>query len=80
LEFAYVWVIAIVEQILPSWQSLKPGAPSAELEEERRNFFVAITRTQKRLVLSSANEYRGWQRQPSRFLDEMNLDSSKPRD
>jgi DNA helicase-2/ATP-dependent DNA helicase PcrA len=73
LEFDYVWVIGVAEQILPSWQSLKAGAPPAELEEERRNFFVAITRTQKQLVLSYANQYRGWQRQPSRFLDEINL-------
>ena len=73
LEFDNVWVIGVAEQILPSWQSLKGGASAAELEEERRNFFVAITRTQKQLVLCYANQYRGWRRQPSRFLDEMNL-------
>jgi DNA helicase-2/ATP-dependent DNA helicase PcrA len=74
LEFEYVWVMGLAESILPSWQSLKAGAKLAELEEERRNFFVAITRTRQKLVLSRANQYRGWQRQPSRFLAEMSLD------
>lgn len=71
LEFDYVWLVGVAEQVLPSWQSLKPNAATAELEEERRNFFVAITRTQKQLVLSYAKRYRGWQREPSRFLTEM---------
>ena len=75
LEFDYVWVVGVAEQIIPSWQSLKVGAAAAELEEERRNIFVAITRTRKILVLSYARQYNGWQRQPSRFLDEMHLDS-----
>jgi ATP-dependent DNA helicase UvrD/PcrA len=74
LDFDYVWVTGLAESILPSWQSLKAGAQPAELEEERRNCFVAITRTRKQLVLSHASQYRAWQRQPSRFLEEMNLD------
>ena len=73
LEFYYVWVIGVAEQILPSWQSLKASALPAELEEERRNFFVAITRTRKQLVLSHASQYRGWPRRPSRFVAEMSL-------
>jgi len=78
LEFEYVWLMGLAESILPSWQSLKAGALPAELEEERRNCFVAITRTRKRLVLSYAGEYRGWRQQPSRFLREMNLDGPEP--
>jgi DNA helicase-2/ATP-dependent DNA helicase PcrA len=73
LEFDFVWLIGMAESVLPSWQSLKPNARPAELEEERRNCFVAITRTKKHLVLSRANQYRGWQRQPSRFLAEMRI-------
>ena len=73
LEFDNVWVIGVAEEIIPSWQSLKSGASPAELQEERRNFFVAITRTQRQLVLSYAKQYRGWHKQPSRFLKEMNL-------
>ncbi len=74
LEFDYVWLIGLAESVLPSWQSLKPDARPAELEEERRNCFVAITRTRKNLVLSYASQYRGWSRQPSRFLAEMDLE------
>lgn len=79
LEFDYVWVVGVAEEIIPSWQSLKEGAMPAELEEERRNMFVAITRTGKELVLSYANRYRGIPRRPSRFLDEMRLDSPVPK-
>ena len=73
LEFDFVWVIGLAESVLPSWQSLKPGAPPTELEEERRNCFVAITRTQRTLVLTRANKYRGWAKDASRFLSEMGL-------
>lgn len=78
LEFDYVWLIGMAESILPSWQSLKSDAKPAELEEERRNCFVAITRTQKHLVLSHAKQYRGWKQAPSRFLKEMNLNIPEP--
>ncbi len=73
LEFDDVWLLGAAESILPSWQSLKPNASPAELEEERRAFFVAITRTRRRLLVSHANRYRGWVRKPSRFIAEMNL-------
>ncbi|HAO21690.1 MAG TPA: hypothetical protein DCQ37_15215 [Desulfobacteraceae bacterium] len=46
---------------------------SPEMEEERRNCFVAITRTGKTLTLSYADRYRGWTKKPSRFLSEMGL-------
>ena len=73
LEFDQVWVIGLAETVLPSWQSLKDDAKPAELEEERRNCFVAITRTRRGLVLSRAENYRGWAKKPSRFLSEMKL-------
>jgi len=73
LEFAHVWLVGMAETILPSWQSLQPDARPAELEEERRNCFVAITRTQQTLILTHATRYRGWQKEPSRFLKEMGL-------
>jgi DNA helicase II / ATP-dependent DNA helicase PcrA len=63
----------MAETVLPSWQSLQPKARPQELEEERRNCFVAITRTRHTLVLSRANQYRGWRKAPSRFLAEMGL-------
>lgn len=73
LEFENVWLVGMAQSILPSWQSLKPDARPAELEEERRNFSVAITRTRERLTLSYANQYRRLFRQPSQFIAEMNL-------
>jgi len=75
LEFDYVWVVGLAESVLPSWQSLRQEAKPAELEEERRNCFVAITRTRSSLVLTRAEKYKGWKKQPSRFLAEMELPS-----
>jgi DNA helicase-2/ATP-dependent DNA helicase PcrA len=73
LEFDFVYVIGLAEREMPSWQSLKKGDTSPEMEEERRNCFVAITRTREALTLSRAESYRGWVREPSRFLREMAL-------
>jgi len=70
-EFDTVYLIGMAEDILPSWHSVKKGNGSAALEEERRGCFVAVTRAEKRLVLSWAGEYRGWPKAPSRFLNEM---------
>lgn len=72
-EFDYVYVIGLAEDILPSFQSRQKGDHSPEMEEERRNCFVAITRAKESLILSRANTYRGWSKQPSRFLVEMGL-------
>lgn len=71
LEFKTVYVLGLAEREMPSWQSCQKGDASPEMEEERRNCFVAITRTQERLNLSSAKAYRGWSRSESRFLREM---------
>jgi DNA helicase II / ATP-dependent DNA helicase PcrA len=72
-EFDWVYVIGLAEDIMPSFQSKQKGDRSPEMEEERRNCFVAITRTKECLVLSRAERYRGWQKTPSRFLVEMGL-------
>jgi DNA helicase II / ATP-dependent DNA helicase PcrA len=72
-EFDHVYVVGLAEDVLPSFQSLKAGEDSPEMEEERRNCFVAITRTREWLCLSYADRYRGWQKSPSRFLTEMGL-------
>jgi len=73
LEFDRVWVVGMAESVLPSWQSLKYNALPLELEEERRNCFVAITRTKKQLVLTRADQYQGYRKAPSRFIAEMGL-------
>jgi DNA helicase-2/ATP-dependent DNA helicase PcrA len=72
-EFDHVYLIGLVEDELPSFQSKQKGDGSPELEEERRNCFVAITRTIRTLTLSFAERYRGWPKEPSRFLYEMGL-------
>lgn len=72
-EFDHVYVIGLAEEVLPSFQSVKAGEHSAEMEEERRNCFVAITRAREWLCLSYADRYRGWVKPPSRFLLEMGL-------
>ena len=72
-EFDHVYLVGLVDDELPSFQSKRRGDNSPEMEEERRNCFVAITRTIKTLTLSYAEEYRGWPKTPSRFLFEMGL-------
>jgi DNA helicase-2/ATP-dependent DNA helicase PcrA len=71
LEFDHVWVIGLAETVFPSWQSLQADSQAAQLEEERRNCFVAITRTKQTLVLSRAEKYSGRSKEPSRFIAEM---------
>ena len=71
LEFDTVYLIGLAEEILPSWHSVTRPNGGAAMEEERRGCFVAITRTKERLILSRARQYRGWPKQPSRFLAEM---------
>jgi len=46
-EFDYVYVVGMAEDVLPSYQSCNKGDASPEMEGERRNCFVAITRTKE---------------------------------
>ncbi|MGE3424948.1 MAG: ATP-dependent helicase [Dehalococcoidia bacterium] len=71
LEFKHVYLIGMSQEVLPSFQALKKGATSRELEEERRNCFVAITRAQATLTLTRSSHYNGWPKAPSQFLIEM---------
>jgi DNA helicase-2/ATP-dependent DNA helicase PcrA len=73
MEFEHVYLIGLAEEQLPSFQSIKKGADSRELQEERRNCFVAITRTIATLTMTYADKYFGWRKKPSRFLKEMEL-------
>jgi len=72
LEFRYVYVVGMEEDLFPSQMML---SSRAELEEERRLFYVAITRAQKRLFFSYAlTRYRYGRLkncEPSRFLDDV---------
>ena len=72
LEFRYVYIVGMEEDLFPSQMML---SSRAELEEERRLFYVAITRAQKRLYFSYAlTRYRYGRLkncEPSRFLDDV---------
>jgi len=75
LEFPIVFLGGLEETLFPSAMSINTRE---ELEEERRLFYVAITRAKSKLYLSYANaRYRFGQLQnnePSRFIDEINED------
>ena len=72
LEFPYVFVVGLEENLFPSMMS---GESQENLEEERRLFYVAITRAKKRLFLSFASTRFKWGQltdcQPSRFISEL---------
>jgi len=72
-EFDHVYIVGLVEDELPSFQSRGKGDKSPDMEEERRNCFVALTRAIKTLNLSYAKRYSGWPKSPSRFLYEMGV-------
>jgi len=73
-EFNHIYLVGLAEDQLPSFYAKKKGSHSREIEEERRNCFVAITRVQSSLTLMLAQSYFGWDKAPSRFLREMGLD------
>ena len=73
LEYPYVFLIGIEENIFPSYKSLEMG-PVA-LEEERRLFYVAMTRAMKQLTITFAQGRLLWGslkfNGPSQFLYEI---------
>ena len=77
LEFEHVYLIGMAQEVFPSYQALRKGTSSRELEEERRNCFVAITRVQKTLTLTHARQYYGYSKAPSQFLREMGIKNPK---
>jgi len=83
LEFKYVYVVSMVDQRFPTRQRgeaipLPPGLvqerlPEGDLhlEEERRLFYVAMTRAKDVLTLTGASDYGGTrEKKPSIFLGE----------
>ena len=72
LEFDNVFVVGLEENLFPSQMSLNSRN---DLEEERRLFYVAITRAGKKLSISYATSRYRWGTltscEPSRFLDEI---------
>jgi DNA helicase II / ATP-dependent DNA helicase PcrA len=72
LEFPYVFVIGLEENLFPSALSINSRP---ELEEERRLFYVALTRAEKQCILSWARTRYKWGNliscERSRFIDEI---------
>lgn len=75
LEFPHVYLVGLEENLFPSQMALHSRT---ELEEERRLFYVAVTRAKDTCTLSYATSRFQWGNlitsEPSRFIDE--IDSS----
>jgi DNA helicase-2/ATP-dependent DNA helicase PcrA len=71
LEFRAVFVVGVEEEIFPSARSIEEQG----VEEERRLFYVGLTRAEEKLTLTHASSRLLWGRTtshlPSRFLDEL---------
>ncbi len=73
LEYHTVFLPELNEGLTPHRQALSPE----DTEEERRMFYVAMTRAKRRLVLSCMKELRSREQVPSRFVGEVFTDRSK---
>lgn len=72
LEFDYVFLVGMEENLFPSSMT---GSSQNDLEEERRLFYVAVTRAAKKVTLSSAHSRMRWgqvaSNPPSRFIKDI---------
>ena len=72
LEFPYVYIVGMEEDLFPSAMNLDSRSG---LEEERRLFYVALTRAEKRAFLSFTQSRYRWGKlndaEPSRFIEEI---------
>jgi DNA helicase-2/ATP-dependent DNA helicase PcrA len=72
LEFPYVYIVGLEENLFPSQMALNSRT---ELEEERRLFYVALTRAEKQAFMSYATTRYRWGNlincEPSRFIEEI---------
>lgn len=75
LEWEQVYLIDLVEGILPEWEAIRAeqGGKNLLLEEERRLFYVGMTRAKRELILCSMKYYHQKRVKASRFLHEVNL-------
>lgn len=67
LEFEHVFIIEANEGVLP----YKKAEQEEEIEEERRLFYVAMTRAKSELTVSYVRERNGRRTRPSRFVEEL---------
>ncbi len=84
LEFPFVYVVGMEEDLFPSAMSMNSRS---ELEEERRLFYVALTRAEKQAYLTYVISRYRWGKlidaEPSRFIEEIDdqyLDFMIPKD
>ncbi|MDX2129166.1 MAG: 3'-5' exonuclease [Chloroherpetonaceae bacterium] len=70
LEFNTVFIVSSVQGEYPSWKSIKEN----RLSEERRLFYVAMTRAKERLYISFSKRYNEKIQEPSQFLSELPID------
>ena len=84
LEFPHVFIVGMEEDLFPSAMSLNTRS---ELEEERRLFYVALTRAEHQAYLTYAQSRYRWGKlvdsEPSRFIEEIEekyLDFLNPMD
>ena len=84
LEFPYVYIVGLEEDLFPSGMSMNTRS---ELEEERRLFYVALTRAEKQAYLTYVQSRFRWGKlidaEPSRFIEEIDdayLDYMVPQD
>ncbi|TDN86416.1 DNA helicase-2/ATP-dependent DNA helicase PcrA [Salegentibacter sp. 24] len=72
LEFPYVYIVGLEEDLFPSGMSMNTRS---ELEEERRLFYVALTRAEKQAYLTYTQSRYRWGKlvdaEPSRFIGEV---------
>ncbi|MCK0156722.1 UvrD-helicase domain-containing protein [Cellulophaga sp. F20128] len=72
LEFPHVFIVGMEEDLFPSAMSMNTRS---ELEEERRLFYVALTRAEKQAYLTYTESRYRWGKlvdaEPSRFIDEI---------
>lgn len=76
LEFPYVFIVGMEEDLFPSAMSMNTRS---ELEEERRLFYVALTRAEKQAYITYVVSRYRWGKlidaEPSRFIDEIDEDA-----
>ena len=72
LEFPYVFIVGMEEELFPSGMSMNTRS---DLEEERRLFYVAVTRAEKQAYLTYTQSRYRWGKlidaEPSRFIEEI---------
>ena len=71
--FPHAYLIGVAKSLIPSWHAKKLREDGPGVQGERRNCFVAITPASESVTLTYARSFLGWDKRPSRYLDEMDL-------